>query len=48
MSNLRCIVIIFKTCFQSTFQYTQAHGELMMTAEKWLETSYFFISMNTW
>lgn len=47
MSNLRCIVIIFKTYIQNTFQYTAAHGELTVNAEKWLETTYFFISMNT-
>jgi len=34
--------------FSKHFQYTQAHGELMMNAEKRLDTSYFFISVNTW
>lgn len=48
MSNLRCIVIFFTTCFQSTFQYTQAHGELTVNAEMCLDTSYIFISVNIW
>lgn len=48
MCDLRCIVRILETGFQSSLQYAQVHWQLMLNMEKQLDTSYFFISVNTW
>lgn len=42
MSNLRCIVIIFLTNFQTIFQYTQAQRQLMVNAEKQRHVTFLF------